>query len=141
MGNAFASIVSSIFELFNKLIEKVNGPKSIKRPYYQSEILLKDEENQAGKLAIKLDFLSNDDIKKIIKNRKDVEEKNEYHLIKSIDDHDNVDHNLINNEIEDIQKEIQQLDMENDNKIEKNNYVNMDELKVQILENESASKK
>jgi hypothetical protein len=53
MGNAFGSIISSVIELFNKLVEKVNGPKSIKRPYYQSEILLKDEENQAGKTCIK----------------------------------------------------------------------------------------
>jgi hypothetical protein len=53
MGNAFGSIIASVIEIFNKLVENVNGTKSIKRPYYQSEILLKDEENQAGKRRIK----------------------------------------------------------------------------------------
>jgi hypothetical protein len=78
----------------------------------------------------------------MVKNRKDVEEKNEYHLIKNNDDHDHVDHNLVNHEIEDIQKEIQQMEMDTDNnKLEKNTDSNMDELKIQILENESANKK
>jgi|LauGreDrversion4_2_1035121.scaffolds.fasta_scaffold315260_2 hypothetical protein len=53
MGNAFGTIIASVIELFNKLVEKINGNKSIKRPYYQSEILLKDEENQAGNTRIK----------------------------------------------------------------------------------------
>lgn len=78
----------------------------------------------------------------MVKNRKDVDEKNEYHLIKNNDENDHVDHNLINHEIEDIQKEIQQLEMDNENnKSDKHTESNMDELKVQILENETANKK
>ena len=49
MGNAFATIISSLIEMYNKIAQKVYSFKSKKRDYYQSEILLKDEENQAGK--------------------------------------------------------------------------------------------
>ena len=84
-------------------------------------------------------MLSNEDIKKIIKNQKNGELKNEYHLIKYNDDNEyNNKHNSNNNEIEDIQNEINLLNsdinVKNEN-IHDENCQNIDELKVQILEN------
>ena len=86
-------------------------------------------------------MLSNEDIKGIIKNRKNVETKNEYHLIKCNDENDNMDPNIVNHEIEDLQKELNQMNMENEIKTDRSGYGNMDELKVQILENESLNNK
>ena len=86
-------------------------------------------------------MLSNEDIKGTIKNRKNVEAKNEYHLIKCNDENDNMDSNIVNHEIEDLQKELHQMNMENEIKTDRSGYGNMDELKVQILENESLNNK
>ena len=89
---------------------------------------MKDEENQAGKMFLYIDLLSNEEIKNIIKNRKNDELKNEYHLIKNNDEH--LYKNNINDEIEDLQNEIDRIQIQNYS----NNYINIEELKVQILE-------
>lgn len=67
--------------------------------------------------------------------------KNEYHLIKSSDEHDHIDNSIANHEIEDLQKEISQMNMENEIKPDRTGYSNMEELKVQILESESLNNK
>ena len=80
-------------------------------------------------------MLTNDDIKSIIKTRKTEEAKNEYRLIKSNDESDHLkENNNSYHEIEDIQKEINELKADSENKIDSTPYTNMDELKVQILD-------
>lgn len=49
MGNALATILGSLIEIYNKIMKKDSSLNTKKREYYNSEILLKDEENQAGK--------------------------------------------------------------------------------------------
>jgi len=53
MGNAIATIIGTVVHIFNKIVEKAGNLKSSKKDYYQAEILLKDEENQAGTNLLK----------------------------------------------------------------------------------------
>ena len=128
MGNSLATVFGTLVGIYYKLLEKAGNLTSKKNSSFQSEILLKDEENQAGKMFLYIDLLSNEEIKNIIKNRKNDELKNEYHLIKNNDEH--LYKNNINDEIEDLQNEIDRIQIQNYS----NNYINIEELKVQILE-------
>ena len=49
MGNLLGTVVGSLVGIYLKLLEKASKFTSKKKDYSQSEILLKDEENQAGK--------------------------------------------------------------------------------------------
>ena len=49
MGNVLVTVVGSMVGIYYKLLEKASKFTSKKKDYYHSEILLKDEENQAGK--------------------------------------------------------------------------------------------
>lgn len=51
MGNSFGVVMSSIVGIYYKLLEKASSYRSEKNPnpYYSHEILLKDNECQAGK--------------------------------------------------------------------------------------------
>ena len=77
----------------------------------------------------------------MVQNSKNGDSKNEYHLIKNSEDSNytflNKNDNSIK-EIEEIQNEIHELNLDshqNDNKNENQTDSNMEELKVQILEN------
>ena len=74
-------------------------------------------------------------IKNIIKNRQNHYINNEYDLIKLNDDNEILEKFNNTNEIEDLQKEINQINVENDTKYDQNNYYSIDELKGHILDN------
>jgi hypothetical protein len=81
------------------------------------------------------DLLSTEEIKNIIKNRQNHYINNEYDLIKLNDDNEILEKFNNTNEIEDLQKEINQINVENDTKYDQNNYYSIDELKGHILDN------
>jgi hypothetical protein len=59
MGNAFAAVLGTLAEIYYKLLEKASRLKSGRPRYYNAEILLRDEENQAGNLKESSRFGSN----------------------------------------------------------------------------------
>ena len=81
------------------------------------------------------DIHSTEEIKNIIKNRQNHYINNEYDLIKLNDDNEILEKFNNTNEIEDLQKEINQINVENDTKYDQNNYYSIDELKGHILDN------
>ena len=52
MGNALATVLGSLVGFYYKLLEKTTSYKSSKNEFLHTEILLKDEENQAGSLLL-----------------------------------------------------------------------------------------
>ena len=48
MGNTLQMVLGSLVGIYYKLLEKTGSFKSSKREYYNADILLKDEEKQAG---------------------------------------------------------------------------------------------
>ena len=91
--------------------------------------------NRKVEMLLLKDLLSTEEIKNIIKNRQNHYINNEYDLIKLNDDNEILEKFNNTNEIEDLQKEINQINVENDTKYDQNNYYSIDELKGHILDN------
>lgn len=90
MGNTLQVSIGYIIVFYLQMRQKFTGlfTKAEEKSYYSNDIILQDEEHQAGKPA-NLDILSAEDISNIIKKQQRKSNSNEYKMIHSSEDETN----------------------------------------------------
>ncbi len=149
MGNTLTALVSYFVAFYFKLSEKSKAilwGEQKQKNYFNNDILLKDDEQKAGNFVnfINIDILSSEEINKMLEKQRIMKKNqnnsiNEYKIIKNTHDMDDIEGNvnkkgteLQKKEIQEIHKEVQNINFGDDHEMEDNND-NIEDLKSAIL--------